>query len=278
MGGARAWFAHPGALRLRLPLVLGLRLFPRSVGADELALAQRLSADPAAARAAFLLRTVHGLPLDAVHDLLESADAPDPAAALRSAGILAESSRRSPAALLPSQEFDDCALQAGPTDLLRRIRRTRLLLAAAAIGLVTVVTLAVAGDGTARRIRARRTSPDGRPARATAACSRFGQHVVAASGRRSPNGHWYAPSAGSRAVTSPSVSGDVTATKQSRTLAVPAPRASPRGRALPPAGDRTPSALPGPESSAGRGPTGLRSSAAPPNRVASPPEAGLCGG
>ena len=163
MGGAHAWFAHPGALRLRLPLVLGLRLFPRSVGADELTLAQRLSADPAAARAAFLLRTVHGLPLDAVHDLLESADAPDPAAALRSAGILEESSRRSPAALLPSQEFDDCALQAGPTDLLRRIRRTRLLLAAAAIGLVTVVTLAVAGDGTARRIRARRTSPDGRP-------------------------------------------------------------------------------------------------------------------
>jgi hypothetical protein len=163
MGGARAWFAHPGALRPRLPLVLGLRLFPRSVGADELALAQRLSADPAAARAAFLLRTVHGLPLDAVHDLLESADAPDPAAALRSAGILEESSRRSPAALLPSQEFDDCALQAGPTDLLRRTRRTRLLLAAAAIGLVTVVTLAVAGDGTARQTRARRTSPDGRP-------------------------------------------------------------------------------------------------------------------
>ncbi|MFJ6894027.1 hypothetical protein [Streptomyces hokutonensis] len=160
MGGARAWFAHPGALRPRLPLVLGLRLFPRSVGADELALAQRLSADPAAPRAAFLLRTVHGLPLDAVHDLLESADAPDPAAALRSAGILEESSRRSPAPLLASQEFDDCALQAGPTDLLGR---TRLLLAAAAIGLVTVVTLAVAGDGTARRIRARRTSPDGRP-------------------------------------------------------------------------------------------------------------------
>ncbi|MBK6018032.1 hypothetical protein JHN45_44015, partial [Streptomyces sp. MBT53] len=61
-------------------------------------------------------------------------------------------------------------------------------------------------------------------AHATAACSRFGQHVVAASGWRSPNGHWYALAAGSRAVTSLSVSGDITTTKRSRTLAVPAPR------------------------------------------------------
>ncbi|MFI6408467.1 hypothetical protein [Streptomyces sp. NPDC050548] len=150
----RMWparFVHPGVLLPRLPLVLGLRLFPRSGGADELALAQRLSAAPPAARAAFLLRTVHGLSLGAVHDLLESADAPDPDAALRTAGLLEESSRRSPAALLASQEFDACALQAGPTDLLRRTRRTRLLLGAAAIGLVTVVTLAVADDGTAHR-------------------------------------------------------------------------------------------------------------------------------
>ena len=66
-------------------------------------------------------------------------------------------------------------------------------------------------------------------ARTTAARSRFGQHGVAASGRRSPNGHRYAPAAGSRAVTSLSVSGDATATKQSRTLAVPAARASPSG-------------------------------------------------
>lgn len=67
-------------------------------------------------------------------------------------------------------------------------------------------------------------APAGTVARATAACSRFGQHVVAASGWRSPNGHWYALAVGSRAVTSLSVSGDVTATRQSRTLAVPAPR------------------------------------------------------
>ncbi|MFJ9896708.1 hypothetical protein ACIQPR_25605 [Streptomyces sp. NPDC091280] len=150
----RLWparFAHPVALWPRLPLVVGLRLFPRSGGADELALARRLSAAPPAARAAFLLRTVHGLPTDAVHDLLTAADAPDPDAALRTADLLEETSRRSPAALLASQEFDACALQAGPTDLLRRARRTRLLLGAAAIGLVTVVTLTVTGDGTTHR-------------------------------------------------------------------------------------------------------------------------------
>ncbi|WP_405853866.1 hypothetical protein OG407_00355 [Streptomyces sp. NBC_01515] len=150
----RMWparFVHPGALRPRLPMVWGLRLFPRSGGADELALTQRLSAAPAAARAAFLLRTVHGLPPDTVHALLESADAPDVAAALRTADLLEEDARRPPAALLASQEFDACALQAGPTDLLRRTRRTRLVLGTAAIGLVTVVILAVAGDGTAHR-------------------------------------------------------------------------------------------------------------------------------
>jgi hypothetical protein len=146
-----AGWVHPGALRPRLPLVWGLRLFPRSGGVDELALAQRLSAAPAAARAAFLLRTVHGLSADSVRELLESADAPDVPAALRTAGVLEENARRSPAALLASQEFDACALQAGPTDLLRRTRRARLILGAAAIGLVTVVTLAVAGDGTAHR-------------------------------------------------------------------------------------------------------------------------------
>ncbi|MEW1644047.1 hypothetical protein [Streptomyces sp. NPDC091219] len=150
----RMWpegWVHPGALRPRLPLVWGLRLFPRSGGVDELALAQRLSAAPAAARAAFLLRTVHGLPDDTVRALLVAADAPDVSAALRTAGVLEEESRRSPAALLASDEFDACALQAGPTDLLRRTRRARLVLGAAALGLVTVVTLAVADDGTTHR-------------------------------------------------------------------------------------------------------------------------------
>lgn len=60
-------------------------------------------------------------------------------------------------------------------------------------------------------------------ARSTAACSRFGQHVVAATGWRSPRGHWFVVAAGSRAVTELSVTGAVSATKDGRTLALPAP-------------------------------------------------------
>ncbi|MFJ8141353.1 hypothetical protein [Streptomyces sp. NPDC096013] len=161
-----AGWVHPGALRPRLPLVWGLRLFPRSGGVDELALAQRLSAAPAAARAAFLLRAVHGFSDDTVQALLEAADAPDVPAALRTAGILEEESRRSPAALLASQEFDACALQAGPTDLLRRTRRARLVLGVAALGLVTVVTLAVARDGTTDRTASQVPTAHGLPSTA----------------------------------------------------------------------------------------------------------------
>ncbi|WP_369192801.1 hypothetical protein [Streptomyces sp. R08] len=43
--------AHPGALSRQLPLTWGPRLFLRSDGMRELALAQRLSAAPASARA-----------------------------------------------------------------------------------------------------------------------------------------------------------------------------------------------------------------------------------
>ncbi|MFJ9541238.1 hypothetical protein ACIRPX_28770 [Streptomyces sp. NPDC101225] len=52
------------------------------------------------------------------------------------------------AALLSSHEFDACALQASPTDLLRRSRRVRLTLGAVAVGLAaaTAMAITVAGD------------------------------------------------------------------------------------------------------------------------------------
>ncbi|MDH6220870.1 hypothetical protein [Streptomyces pseudovenezuelae] len=148
--GPRLWparFASQGTLLPGLPLVVGLRLFPRSGGADELALAQRLSGVPAAARAAFLLRSVHGMSDDAVHQLLSDAGARDPDAALRTADALDESVGTRAAALLTSLEFDACALQASPTDLLRRRRRARLGLAALALLAVTGVTLAATTSG-----------------------------------------------------------------------------------------------------------------------------------
>ncbi|MFI8232586.1 hypothetical protein ACIGDI_27500 [Streptomyces sp. NPDC085900] len=61
-------------------------------------------------------------------------------------------------------------------------------------------------------------------ARSTAACSRFGQNIAATTGSRSPTGHWFVLSAVSRAVTRLTVSGDVTATRQGRTLDLPATR------------------------------------------------------
>ncbi|MEV0318345.1 hypothetical protein ACIBKX_09070 [Streptomyces sp. NPDC050658] len=56
-------------------------------------------------------------------------------------------------------------------------------------------------------------------AQSTAACSRFGQHVVASTRWRADNGHSYLLAAGSRNVTSISVTGDITTTR-GRTLAV----------------------------------------------------------
>ncbi|MEW1776720.1 hypothetical protein [Streptomyces sp. NPDC086777] len=131
----------------RLPLVVGLRLFPLSGGADELALALRLSGVTAAGRAAFLLRTMHGLSDETVREVMTAAGVRRPDAALQAADALGESVGPSAAGLLASPEFNACALQASPTDLLRRRRRVRLGLAAAAICTVTGTVLAATLSG-----------------------------------------------------------------------------------------------------------------------------------
>ncbi|MFJ3670919.1 hypothetical protein ACIPSE_31105 [Streptomyces sp. NPDC090106] len=139
--------AAPGALLPRLPLVVGLRLFPRSGGAAELALSQRLSGVSAAGRAAFVLRTAHGLSDDAVLSVLKDAGAADPVGALRTASAPERDLGASAAALLMAQEFDACALQAGPTDLLRRRRRLRLGVGVSALAGVTALVLVVTASG-----------------------------------------------------------------------------------------------------------------------------------
>ncbi|MFJ5778962.1 hypothetical protein [Streptomyces sp. NPDC093094] len=58
---------------------------------------------------------------------------------------------------------------------------------------------------------------------ATAACSRFGQHVAAVTSWRSSAGRSYVLAAGSRAVTGLVVTGDVSASRPGRTPAVRAP-------------------------------------------------------
>ncbi|GAA2944879.1 hypothetical protein [Streptomyces enissocaesilis] len=56
----------------------------------------------------------------------------------------------------------------------------------------------------------------------TAACGRFGQHVVAAAQWRSPQGRWFVLAAGSRSVSRISLSGGVDASSAGPTIAVPA--------------------------------------------------------
>ncbi|MFJ4919378.1 hypothetical protein [Streptomyces sp. NPDC088725] len=138
-----------GAARLPplLPRVWGLRLFPRSGGADELALDQMLSRLSGAARAAYALRGLEQLPDDEVRHVLVSAGADDPDAALADAHAVEPADA---VGLLYSPEFDPCSLQARPSDLLRRRQFTRAALAATAAVLVCGTLLGLPGAAPAR--------------------------------------------------------------------------------------------------------------------------------
>ncbi|HLL33969.1 MAG TPA: hypothetical protein VK545_08745, partial [Streptomyces sp.] len=122
----RAW-PKRSQLPPLLPQVWGLRLFPRSGGADELALDQKLSALSAPARAAYALRGLERLADADVRTVLGAAGVGDPQAALAEADTVAAQY-----ALLDSPEFDPCSLQARPTDLMRRRQHLKAALAATA--------------------------------------------------------------------------------------------------------------------------------------------------
>ncbi|MFD6920177.1 hypothetical protein ACFV99_08165 [Streptomyces sp. NPDC059944] len=137
----RAW-PKRSQLPPLLPQVWGLRLFPRSGGADELALDQRLSALSGPARAAYVLRGLEKVPDPQLRKVLAAAGVADPAAALtEAAGVEARD------ALLASPEFDPCSLHARPTDLMRRRQHLRAALAAAAALAVCGALLGLPGDG-----------------------------------------------------------------------------------------------------------------------------------
>ncbi|MBW8819889.1 MAG: hypothetical protein JF598_17110, partial [Streptomyces sp.] len=137
----RAW-PKRSQLPPLLPQVWGLRLFPRSGGADELALDQRLSALTGPARAAYVLRGLEKLPDSDVRGLLTAAGVADVDAALDEAD-----SAQAEYALLDSPEFDPCSLQARPTDLMRRRQHMKAALAAAAAVAVCGALLGMPGDG-----------------------------------------------------------------------------------------------------------------------------------
>lgn len=133
----------PAALRPTLPVVWGLRLFPRAGGVDELALDRALSEVPGAVRAAFALQLLDGLPETAVRALLAEAGVDDPAGAVRRAARLGRPDPVAAQVLLRSGEFDPCTVQTRPSDLLRRRHRVRAAALAAAL-CVVAGTLAVA--------------------------------------------------------------------------------------------------------------------------------------
>ncbi len=122
-----------------LPQVVGLRLFPRSGESDELALEARLLAVTPAARAAYALRRLDGLGDAAIRRLLVEAGQSERGAraALKAADALPET-----AALA-----DPCALQAGPTDLLRRRQYARTALFGGAALALAAGTLAFLPEG-----------------------------------------------------------------------------------------------------------------------------------
>ncbi|MFD5114236.1 hypothetical protein ACFWNG_18270 [Streptomyces sp. NPDC058391] len=149
---SRRWRARVGALRPTLPLVVGLRLFPRAGGSEELALDQALSSVAAPVRAALALRLLEGLPDYIVWGLLDEAGVNDVAAALRTAGQLASERGGQARKLLGTAEFDPCTVQTRPTDLLRRRQRARITGAAVAITLAGLVAaVALPDHSTARR-------------------------------------------------------------------------------------------------------------------------------
>ncbi|MFE1443554.1 hypothetical protein [Streptomyces sp. NPDC058739] len=137
--------ARRGARLPRLPFVVGLRLFPSSGGAQESALTPALAQLSAPGRAAFALRRLDGLPEAAVRELLGAAGTGDVDAALREAAGLDAGEDDAGEDTGSSRLFDACAMQAGPTDLLRRRRLGRLTGAVGAALLVTGAVLAVAG-------------------------------------------------------------------------------------------------------------------------------------
>ncbi|PNG17476.1 hypothetical protein, partial [Streptomyces cahuitamycinicus] len=138
---AKAW-PKRSQLPPLLPHVWGLKLFPRSGGAEELTLDQRLSTLSGPARAAYALRGLERLTDDGVCEVLAAAGVTDPeGAVLEAGGVPAQYG------LLDSPEFDPCSLQARPTDLMRRRQHLRAALAAGAALLVCGALLGLPGEG-----------------------------------------------------------------------------------------------------------------------------------
>ncbi|MQS06606.1 hypothetical protein FNX48_005270 [Streptomyces sp. IF17] len=165
---------RPGGI---LPRVFGLRFLPHPAGAAGTVPEQELTAAASPTRAAFALRYLEGLDPEVTRRLLEEADIGEniARAAVRAADALAgrvsgaESDGAAGAAgagkpgptaaeVLPVP--DPCLLRAGPTDLVRRRRRTRTaLVSAGVLALIAGLMAVQPGDGGSRAPGAAATDP-----------------------------------------------------------------------------------------------------------------------
>ncbi|MCC4320992.1 hypothetical protein [Streptomyces malaysiensis] len=139
----RRWWQRPPAL----PQVFGLRLFPRSGGADELALEKALSELSGPGRAAYVLLELEQLGEHETRTLLRTAGVTDARAALEEAESVPDPAGSRDGSLLESAEFDPCSLQARPTDLMRRRQHLRAVLVAVVALVVCGTLLGMPGEG-----------------------------------------------------------------------------------------------------------------------------------
>ncbi|GHH74562.1 hypothetical protein GCM10018793_16080 [Streptomyces sulfonofaciens] len=144
-GPGRGFAPRPAWVPL-LPLLWGLRLAPRRGEGAELALDERLSRAPAAARAVCVLRALERLTEQEAGAVLAAAGVGDPQGALAAAAELPGPDEPA-AALLRSPAFDPCTLRARPTDLPRRRQHLKAVLVATAAALVCCALLGPPGRG-----------------------------------------------------------------------------------------------------------------------------------
>ncbi|MFJ7956345.1 hypothetical protein ACIQ62_08660 [Streptomyces sp. NPDC096319] len=134
---------------MALPRALGLRVFPRAGGTDELALDRALAAAEPATRAALALTALDGLPPASATALLRAAGVTDPERALSGAERLSATCGPGTAALLRGPEFDPCTVHLRPTDLLGRRRRIRFAALAGSLALLAGFAVAAFGGSPA---------------------------------------------------------------------------------------------------------------------------------
>ncbi|MFF3348831.1 hypothetical protein [Streptomyces sp. NPDC002779] len=145
--------------RSMLPAVWGLRLFPQSGGAEEMALDRALAQADWPVRAAVALLVLDEESPEGAGGVLRAIGMSEPEGAVLTARRLVEQGRPAaegapdagtgaPVTALLAPEFDPCLLHARPTDLLRRRHRVRSAATAALVAGCAMVTALALPDGT----------------------------------------------------------------------------------------------------------------------------------